>query len=662
MKKQLQKSGLPHVLVPIHLDDVEASKKKIKWLHEKFGFTCFCPSGLTKGHRAEHYPTRKEYLEDAKIFAEVREFAKSQGLSCGWFCCLTVKSGPGFSPIIRKDGSAHPFANCPMDEDFSKTLASDMATYAAVARPDFIFVEDDFSIGAANGCFCERHLAEFAKRQGKRYEREELLSIFTKDTPEAIEINRAWQRLKKDTLIELAKEIRAEMDKECPEIPIGLMQSGAADIDGDFTEDVARALAGKNHAPFVRLYGTFYCGFETEKLPAVMHHPLYFAQHMGEDVLRYHETDTYPHNRFYTSGKQASALFGAAYSYGMVGSIHFAQQIFDSPFEEDAYGKTFAAEHARLKTLSALAAKCEPYGIEIGYDPFFYSHNERVVTPDFAYCIGRFGIPFATTKASVACLDQTMAKYADRETLMRYLAGGLILDGDAAKVLCERGFGEYLGISVGDDVLKARPSLQYDLGALEVIRGAYLAEGEGKETWCAHAYCPHGGGKWMGITVQDPKTEIVSEGIDFRKKPITPAMTYFENALGGKVLVLSLTIGNNPSQALYNHRRQRILQRFICKMSDEYPIVTNAPDIYLIATKAKEEGDLLGMLTLINLCEDDADSAFIHLPEHLLSATRFSEIRADGSLSPLACTREEDGIRLLSPISHLVPTYIVIEK
>ena len=66
---------------------------------------------------------------------------------------------------------------------------------------------------------------------------------------------------------------------------------------------------------------------------------------------------------------------------------------------------------------------------------------------------------------------------------------------------------------------------------------AYLEKGEGKEMWCAHAYCPHGNGKWMEITVQDPKTEIVSEGIDFRKKPITPTMTYFENALGGKVLV-----------------------------------------------------------------------------------------------------------------------------
>ena len=662
MKKLLQASGAPHVLVPIRLDEPSKSIEKIKWLHEKFGFTCFCPDGLTKGHRAEHYPTREEYMEDAKIFAEVRDYAKAQGFSCGWFCCLTVKSGPGFSPIISENGTEHPFANCPMDEAFAKTLASDIAAYAAVARPDFIFVEDDFALGAANGCFCERHLAEFERRQGKRYEREALLEIFKQDTPEALEINRAWRALKKDTLIALAQRIRAEADALCPEIPIGLMQAGSSDFDGDFTEDVARALAGKNHTPFVRLYGTFYCGFESKKLPRVMHHPLYFAQRMGADVLRYHESDTYPHNRFYTSGKQLSALLGAAYSYGMVGSICFAQQYFDKPWEEDAFGKVFFAERKRLEVLSALAAKCVPYGVEIGYDPFFYTQSGGARVPDFAECIGRFGIPFATAAASVACMDPTMAKYADHETLMRYLSGGLILDGEAAKTLCERGYGEHLGIRVGDEVLKSRPSLQYDLGALEVVCDSYLAPGEGREMWCAHAYCPQGNGKWMEITVSDPKTEIVSEGIDFRGGPITPAMTYFENSLGGKVLVMSLTVSDNPSQALYNHRRQRVLQRIVAKMSDEYPIVNNAPEIYLIATKAKAEGDLLGTLTLINLCEDDAESVFLRLPPNLLKANRFSEIQRDGSLRPLACAREEGGIRLHFPLSHLTPTYIVIEK
>lgn len=662
MEKQLKKFGAPDVLVPIRLDAPKESIEKIQWLHERFGFTRFCPDGLSKGYRAERYPTRAEYLEEAERFAKVREYAESIGCTCGWFCNLTVKSGPGFTPILRTDGTPHPFANCPTDEAFSKTLAKDMAAFAAVARPAFIFVEDDFSISAANGCFCERHLAEFARRQGKRYEREELLSVFAKDTPEALALNRAWQALKKDTLVHLAEEIRAEMDKVCPEIPIGLMQSGAQDRDGDFTEAVARALAGKSHTPFVRLYGTFYCGFETKKIPVVLYHSLYYTQHLPEDILRYHESDTYPHNRFFTSGKQISALRGAAYSYGMVGSIYFAQQYFDRPFEEDAYGKAFVEKRAQLKTLAEYAAKCRPVGVELPFDPF-YNGIDGPSDPFFTECLGRFGIPFSTTEARVAFLDARQAKYADHEALMRYLSGGLFLDGEGARLLCERGYGKYLGVTVGEDVLQSRPSLVYDLGTREVIKDAYATPGEGKEMWCAHAFCPRGNGKWMEITVTDPKTETVTEGINFRGEVLFPTVTYFENELGGRVCVMSLTVKDNPSQALYNHRRQILLQRIICKMSNEYPMVTNAPDIYTIALSPREEDtELLGMLTLINLCEDDAQKAHIYLPPHLRAASALCYIAKNGDLLPLQAKRCEDGFVLAEPLCHCIPTYIILKK
>lgn len=662
MQKQLNECGAPHILVPIRLDTPKESIEKIQWLNENFGFTCFCPDGLSKGYRAESYPTQEEYIQEAKNFAAVREWAKKRGLSCGWLCNLTVKSGPGFTPILRADGTPHPFANCPMDKSFSKTLASDISAYCAIARPDFIFVEDDFSLSAAGGCFCERHLAEFAKKQGRRYEREELLSVLKKDTPEAIELNRAWQNLKKDTLIDLARDIRDEMDKECPEIPIGLMQSGAADLDGDFTEDVARALAGERHTPFVRLYGTFYCGFESKKLPSMMHHPLYFTQHMGEDMLCYHESDTYPHTRFYTSGKQANALLGAAYSYGMVGSIYFAQQYFDHPYEEDAFGKVFKEEHARFKAVSEFAAKCLPFGVEVCYDPFYNMLEKGHAAPFFSDSLGRFGIPFSTTEASVAFLDARQARYFDHGTLMRYLAKGLFLDGEAAHILCHRGYGEYLGVSVGNDVLEKHPPLVYDLGALEVITEAFVKKDEGHEMWCAHCYCPYGNGKWMELTVTNEKTEIITEGKDFRGNLIAPAMTYFENTLGGRICVMSLTVRDNPSQALFNYRRQDLFLRIIRKMADEYPLVQGAPDLYAIAMRPKEDGDLLGMLTLINLGEDDAESAFVHLPPYLRAAGSISVIERDGSLAPLPARKEGNGIRLANPLCHLIPTYVIFRK
>ena len=166
----------------------------------------------------------------------------------------------------------------------------------------------------------------------------------------------------------------------------------------------------------------------------------------------------------------------------------------------------------------------------------------------------------------------------------------------------------------------------------------------------------------MELRVTNPKTGIITEGRDFRQNLIAPTMTYFENALGGKVCVMSLTVRDNPSQALYNYRRQALLQRMICKMSDEYPLVQNAPDIYAIALKPKEDSDLLGALTLINLSEDDANRAEIHLPAHLREAKHIFTVAKDGSLSPLAAEPTADGLRLCEPLFGCTPTYIVFKK
>ena len=155
---------------------------------------------------------------------------------------------------------------------------------------------------------------------------------------------------------------------------------------------------------------------------------------------------------------------------------------------------------------------------------------------------------------------------------------------------------------------------------------------------------------------------IVTEGVDFRGELITPTMTYFENELGGKVAVMSLTMKNNQSQAVFNYRRQKLLQRVILRMSDEYPLVKNAPDVYNIFLKPREESEMLALLNLINLSVDDAENVAIYLPPALRSATSFAEIGESGEIRPLDVLKTEDGIILPFPLRYSVPTYIIISK
>jgi hypothetical protein len=356
-----------------------------------------------------------------------------------------------------------------------------------------------------------------------------------------------------------------------------------------------------------------------------------------------------------------SAMLSAAYSLGMVGSIFFVMQSLDEPFEEPSLGKYFAREHARLKAICEISKDSVPFGVELTYDPYFGDVYEGRCINQFNECIGRFGIPFTTKEANVALWDGRYAKYADEATVMRYLSRGLILDADAAKILCERGFGKYLGVEVGEPLTKNDPKLVYDLGAKEVITEKFAADGEGRKMWCGHAYCPAGGKEWVLLTLTDERTEVVTEARDFRGNLLCPGMTYFENELGGKVCVISQSIKDNHSQSIYNYRRMALLQRIISRMSDEFPYVKGAPDVYLIATKPKSESDILASLTLINLCTDDNDDTVIYLPPMLRYAKEVLTINKQGNIVPLDAEICQDGIKLTEPLRYCEPTYVILK-
>ena len=97
-------------------------------------------------------------------------------------------------------------------------------------------------------------------------------------------------------------------------------------------------------------------------------------------------------------------------------------------------------------------------------------------------------------------------------------------------------------------------------------------------------------------------------------------------------------------------------------MSDEYPFVKNAPEVYNIFLEPSADCDMLALLNLINLSEDDAENTAIYLPPELRSATSFSEIGENGEIRPLDYLRTDDGIILPFPLRHSVPTYIIISK
>jgi len=657
-------------IVPIALDiDWPTEKSIISCIleqYENFGIKSFALASPSIGWRSAGYPPREVYEQQGHLFAKVKKALKPYGIKCGWWVATTLKSGTTdeFQPIIKEDGSLHGFASCPLDDNFKRKFAENVALFAKIGKPDFILTEDDFSIRATGGCFCERHLNEFANRMGRYYSREELLSAFSREDEEGFELLKKWRLLMRDSLVGLAERIRKELDKETPEIPMGCNQPGGVDSDGDATEVIMRAMAGERHTPFSRLYGTFYCGVDVKKFPEVMYHPLYTKQHTDENYIMYHETDTYPHTRFFTAGKHVKAMMGIVYSWGFDGSVVQTQQLLDNPNEEKAYGTVIKNENARFNAVNRIAKECSIKGVEIDYDPFWNTaiKNPRTAEPLWANSVSRFGLPYTTDEADVAFWDVRQAKYADNETVLKRLSKGVFLDGDAAKALCERGFGKYIGVEMGEDPVNGS-KLMFDLGAREVICDNFFEEGEGRNMPSAHMYAPSGNGRWYEMKITDEKCEVITEAYTFQKKLITPTMTRFENELGGRVVVMSLTLDGNLSQALLNYRRQRLIQRLLLWCCDKYVFVKENPDVFLIVNEPKnsENKEYLGMLTLVNLCADTIEKTEIHLPPHLNCAKDFCILNENGEWEKLSCGKCDDGIEINEKMEYCEPMYILLK-
>lgn len=647
------------VFVPIGLTNFETIVSYIRDLNNRYGFTRFSLAGPSTGWRSISYPPCFE--EQAQLFLRVKNELSPEGISLGWLVATTIKSGTLHegSSLITSDGVPHPFANCPLDEAYRERFISDVANFIRIAKPDFVITEDDYSMIAADGCFCEKHLQEFSRRMGRTYTRDEINVMLCKQTPDAIPFARAWREFMRDTLVDFAADIRKAVDVDSPEVPIGTMQSGGSDMDGDCTEAICRAFAGKNHVPFSRLYGTTYGGVDVKSIPTILFHPLYEKQHIQEPFRYYHESDSYPHSRFFTSGSEMCAIMTTAFAYGFNGSLYQVQQFLDDANEETALGEQYRKNIAKYNALHRIAEKCKVSGVEVCYDPFYNTWDTSANSnPLWVRFLSHMGIPYTTLESPVAFWDYRQAKYADHETVMRYLSKGLFLDGEAAKCLCERGYGEYLGADVREPVNFKK--WQYDLGARTIIRDGFAKESKGRQMASNYMYSPGGRGRLYQLTPTDDACEIITDEYTFQREYVAPTMCRFENKLGGRIVIMSTTLKNNPSQCLFNYRRQRLFGELLQWCGADNIFVKEAPLVFTIENRPATEMDCKALLSLINLCSDDLDEIQLYLPENLRGC-KVSAVSMEGNWEPIEVETTKDGIIAKVNVGYLDPVHLLFQ-
>lgn len=625
-------------------------------LKSKFGLRRFLLTGPGLGVRLTGFPATQVYRDLGQLLLRVGSELAPHDIEVGWWCAPSLKSGEGvYQNITGIDGKISKISSCPLDIDFQETFSDNVALVARIAKPFMILFEDDFElsnhVGVGFGCFCPLHLEKFGQTQKRYYSREELMDIFSKVTEENIELRRSWAELSCESLTNLAALTRKKVDLVAPGTRMALCQPSCDDFDGNMTEPVARAFAGKTR-PAVRIFGSSYSSDNGAQLPAAIFHALYSKQHLPADFELFHESDTYPHNRFFMSSSKLKTFMTTAFSYGLDDSLFYTTQYLDNPTEEDGYSSMLKAEAKRFNALKEAVSNCTVEGCEIVYKPFEHAviHSWNA----WVNILGRFGIPYTTTSGKVKLVSGSVVRIMTDEAIKELLQGSVFLDGKAAYCLTERGFGELIGAEVvpGGKADFCNEGIR-DLADFKALNGHlmynFLFASAGSEGGSFYEFKPLG------------NAEILTDFIDPSGNSVMPGMIRFENKLGGRIAITAFDLENNESSAVFNYRKKEVIRRTIEWLGGSpLPVyVKKIPNVFCIFNKANTNDQ--AVVTITNLSTDTYDSIDLDVAPEWIDSN-IKQLDAEGKWIAAKVTAQDNKINIDTKLTVMNPVILKIIK
>jgi hypothetical protein len=609
--------ALPFVFYADRPDAMFAAMREIKHATDIRHFLLIAPS---KTIRFTGFPNDTLYEAIGDLVGRVRTELEPEGFLISWWNTSTLKVGPNapLTPITGLGGATNPISYCPLDPECRRRFIRRCEIVAERAQPHMILFEDDYEFSnhgrVGYGCFCEHHLRRFAERAGRAYTREELETCFRSVDETSIVLRRLYAAMMRETLADLAAETAAAVQSLAPATRLGLCQPGCWPLDGNMTEAVTLAFAGRNR-PWIRICGASYGTDDPVNLPARMLGVLYTSQNLPEHVEKYYESDTFPHNRFFCSATMLEAMNTLALSYGCADTMLYATHQLPDPLIERGYLEMYRDNRRRFAALREAVKDHEVAGLGLVTRPESVcaapwtgsgmADNGLGGPINASRLFSRYGFPYTTrpAKARILCGAAT-ARILEPEELDRLLSGPLLLDGDAAMVLTERGYADLIGAAVTEaptpdfDTEQIQPAAGFeDLAGQVLYSMAYLLWGTEYDT--IYAAKPA------------PETEIITAFV-FKGQPVLaktsatlrqPGLLRFVNRLGGRI-VLSPTPFTTRSANFYGYQKRELLRRLIGWLTPEAlpAAVLEAPNVSLTANRSRDGASLI--LTAINLCAD----------------------------------------------------------
>lgn len=521
------------------------------------------------------------------------------------------------------DGAVSIDTACPADPMWQQYIAQ---AYSILARaaPEILWIEDDFRLhnhGAVSyGCFARPMLDDFERRTGRRWTRDALVHAIVAGG----EVRTQWLRFTGDLWNENVTRIRTAVHQVNPNVKLAQMTSAMAAhaVEGRRWREYLSAMAGPHEWITRPHFGPYRnaSGFDFAEGLVLFRHSLAMA---GRKTRFCTEVENWPYSYFSKSMRQTRLTMELSQYFGCVdAAFNLFSLAGNDPSDEPWVMQTLTQARPRLDALAAMNLHRR---VERGVHVWTHEDaalHQRVddqaprriesLRPAFdawGRIFSRMAIAstFETRGALTAVSGDTI-RAADDAEIRRLLSGGLLLDGRAAWALQEMGHGRHLGVRMTPPVDSAKTRL----ATIERITDFQF----GPQTSPAMA-CAMMGSSWRDCRIHHAEgsgASIVSRFESPDHAPLAPAVTVFENALGGRVAIFSYDFDSGVADNVrfFNPTRKQQLQQVVRWLNRGRPLIASCDAAMTCIEQCSVDGQEI--LAIVNLNGDAIEHVTIEMP------------------------------------------------
>ena len=466
-----------------------------------------------------------------------------------------------------------------------------------------MLIDDDFRLlgRSGHGCACPLHLAEFKRLTGLDFSIAELRERLNGTSDEDRRLAEIFDKMQCDSLVNMAKRMRQGIDEIDPSIPGGYCPCGA---DIRHALPISQVFAGAGNPSLIRVN----CGFYNQRGPQMFtgvaqRAAIQLAAVREETGIVLTESDTCPHNRYSTSASSLHAHYSASLLEGCDGAKHWISRLRGNEWKSaKAYRQVLTEHQGFYRKLVEIGRSAQWFGARFALPekPYFdYNPVEFIWGESWhMQMLERMGIPmyFSKKQGGAVFMCGLQPKAFSAPEMEKLLSGVLVLDCKAAKIFCEKGYEDHLGVRMKE----------WDLPR---ATGEILPEGltGPQENLCKL--------ELLGATVESKIYHApFNQSNEFQL--LSPGCTIFRNKLGGTVIVFAGTPpvpGGLAAFGFLNENRKAQIVRLI-RSATEMPLYyAGDADMYMRGG-ILPDNSLVGILFNLGTDQLDTFEIFVDSP------------------------------------------------